>query len=331
MKITTKSILLWTICIFLFGSLTYSCSQNGEDDSNQEEQAPDPEALLLEHGTYLATHVMLCADCHSQRDFSLFAGPNKPGTLGGGGEEFNHELAVFMPGTVYTRNITPYGIGDWTDAELETTLRTGINPDGDTLFFLMPWMNYRNMDPYDMKAIIAWVRNLKPIELEIPERQLFVSMTQMMPPQLPPLEFQSRPDPSDKVALGKYLTIMSSCSDCHTPYGEQGAPIMEMYMGGGLEFNLPDIIVRPSNLTPDSTGILTWSEDFFVSRFKQYDKPEATKMPVENVGYQTFMPWLLYAGMADEDLRAIYAYLQTIPPIENRVEKFTYLETAGTQ
>jgi hypothetical protein len=35
------------------------------------------------------------------------------------------------------------------------------------------------------------------------------------------------------------------------------------------------------------------------------------------------MPWTMYANMTEEDLGAIYAYLQTVPPIENRVEKFT--------
>ena len=326
--ISLKSITIWFSVLLLSGFLIVACSpseNNSKDDENGD-QPPDSSAMLLEYGTYLAEHVMLCADCHSQRDFSLFGAPIERETIGGGGEEFNAEMAAFMPGTVFTRNITPYGVGDWTDEQLETAIRTGINADGDSLFFLMPWMNYRNMDAYDMQAIIAWVRNLESIELDIPEPQLFVSMTQMWPPQMPPLEFESRPDGSDKVALGKYLTIMASCSDCHTPFGEQG-PMMDQYMGGGLEFNLPGMIVRPANLTPDTTGILGWSEDFFVSRFKQYDNEASLQISAKDVGYQTFMPWQMYAGMAKEELSAIYAYLRTIPPVKNRVEKFTYTET----
>ncbi|MBX9850477.1 MAG: hypothetical protein K2X86_01825 [Cytophagaceae bacterium] len=45
--------------------------------------------------------------------------------------------------------------------------------------------------------------------------------------------------------------------------------------------------------------------------------------PVEKGSYNTFMPWTMYAGMKEEDLGAIYAYLMTLQPISNKVEKFT--------
>jgi len=60
----------------------------------------------VERGRYLANSVALCMDCHSTRDWTLYAGPPKPGTLGVGGEYFSPEMGI--PGHVYSRNITPF-------------------------------------------------------------------------------------------------------------------------------------------------------------------------------------------------------------------------------
>ncbi len=67
-------------------------------------------------GKYLANHVMVCIDCHSTRDWSKFSGPIVPGTEGKGGDMFDESMG--FPGTFYARNITPYGIGNWTDGEV---------------------------------------------------------------------------------------------------------------------------------------------------------------------------------------------------------------------
>lgn len=67
----------------------------------------------LERGDYLANHVTLCMDCHSTRDWVVFAGPPVPGTLGVGGEFFDQTMG--FPGEFFSRNITHAGIKDWTD------------------------------------------------------------------------------------------------------------------------------------------------------------------------------------------------------------------------
>src|SRR5690606_2848699 len=71
------------------------------------EKTPDRVA----RGAYLANHVTVCVDCHSARDFSLFSGPIKPGTLGAGGDKFDHNMG--FPGVFYAKNITPTGISDY--------------------------------------------------------------------------------------------------------------------------------------------------------------------------------------------------------------------------
>src|SRR4051812_28913266 len=59
----------------------------------------------VQRGEYLANHVAACMDCHSQRDWTLYGGPLKRETFGGGGEKFGKKIA--FPGTLYSRNITP--------------------------------------------------------------------------------------------------------------------------------------------------------------------------------------------------------------------------------
>ena len=69
----------------------------------------------IERGKYLANHVTVCIDCHSKRDWTKFAGPisAQPGT---GGEKFDRNMG--LPGEIYSANITPYHLKNWTDGEL---------------------------------------------------------------------------------------------------------------------------------------------------------------------------------------------------------------------
>ncbi len=55
----------------------------------------------IERGKYLAHHVAVCMDCHSERDWSLFSGPLKEGTLGKGGEAFTQTFG--FPGKFYAK------------------------------------------------------------------------------------------------------------------------------------------------------------------------------------------------------------------------------------
>jgi len=87
---------------------------------------------MIERGIYLANHVAVCMDCHSQRDYSLFAGPIKEGTFGAGGEQFGKQMG--FPGTIYSRNITSYSLNKWTDSEIFRAITTGVNKNGKALF-----------------------------------------------------------------------------------------------------------------------------------------------------------------------------------------------------
>src|SRR5690606_41947964 len=85
--------------------------------------------------------------CHSPRDWSRFSGPITPGTLGMGGDRFDQ--TVGMPGVFYARNITPAGIGRYTDGELFRVITSGVTKEGHAIFPLMPYPYYGKMDPED--------------------------------------------------------------------------------------------------------------------------------------------------------------------------------------
>ena len=278
-------------------------------------------AEQIERGRYLANNVSVCIDCHSERDWSKFSGPLKEGSFGKGGDIFDESMG--LPGILYAKNITPSNLGDWTDGEIYHTITTGITKNGNPMFPLMPYVQYRYMDPEDVKAIIAYLRTLEPIEHTVPESSLNFPVNLIVRTIPQPAEPMDRPSPDDVLAYGKYMTTIAVCSECHTPK-EQGAPIEGMYMAGGFEFGMPGGTVRSSNITPDErTGIGTWSEELFVERFKMHNVPNDSLPEASADGYNTIMPWQMYAGMKENDLKAIYAYLMSLDAIDNRVIKFT--------
>ena len=81
--------------------------------------------------------------------------------------------------------------------------------------------------------------------------------------------------------------------------------------------------IRSANLTSDDyTGLGTWDEADFLARFAAFAPGAEGDRAVENGHLQTNMPWRAYAGMHPEDLRAIWAYLQSLPAISNPVVVF---------
>ena len=200
-------------------------------------------AQQIERGKYLANNVSVCIDCHSERDWSKFSGPLKDGTFGQGGDVFDENMG--LPGTLYAKNITPANLSDWTDGEIYHVITTGINKKGQAMFPLMPYKQYRYMDPEDVKAIIAYLRTLAPIEHAVAESSLNFPLNLIVRTMPEPAEPVERPSPDDILAYGKYMTTIAVCGECHTPQ-EQGAKIEGMYMAGGFEFGMPGgTVIQP--------------------------------------------------------------------------------------
>jgi cytochrome c553 len=142
------------------------------------------------------------------------------------------------------------------------------------------------------------------------------------------------------VERGKYIVSTAGCHDCHTPWvmGPKGpAPDMTRALSGHPQ----DMVLPPAptpampwvmtaaatntawagpwgvsftaNLTPDATGLGKWTERNFVDAIrsgKHMGRGREILPP---------MPWSVYRNLTDHDLRSVYAYLRTLPPVKNKV------------
>jgi mono/diheme cytochrome c family protein len=154
----------------------------------------------IKRGEYLANAVCVCMDCHSQRDWTKFAGPPVEGTWGQGGEIFNQDFG--FPGSFVSKNITPFGIKNWTDGEVFRAITTGVNKDGKALFPIMPYMQYGQMDQEDLYSIIAYIRTLKPIEKANEESHPDFPMNFIINTIPTKQATTTRPDKANKIAYG---------------------------------------------------------------------------------------------------------------------------------
>jgi hypothetical protein len=273
---------------------------------------------MIKRGEYLANHVCVCIDCHSTRDWSKFSGPPIVGTEGKGGDAFTRDFG--FPGNFYSKNITPANLGDWTDGEIIRAISCGVDKHGKSLFPVMMYPYYSTMDKDDIIAIVAYIRTLKPIKNETKPAEPDFPMNLIINTIPSDAKYTTLPSKDDKVDYGKYLVNASGCADCHTNV-IKGKKIEGMDFAGGREFNLPGPKkIISSNITPDKeTGIGYWTEETFVNKFKSFEdrtKLQDYKSPKD---YQSIMPWNMYAGMDSSDLKAIFAYLQTLKAVKNKV------------
>lgn len=277
---------------------------------------------LIERGSYLANHVAVCIDCHSARDWDRLGGPMVEGTEGRGGEKFGREFG--FPGDYYARNITPdgaTGIGSWTDGEILRAFTAGVSRGGRAYFPVMPYPNYGRMDEEDARAIVAYIRTLKPIGHAVPESKPAFPLGMILPTIPRDPSFRPRPAPSDAAAYGEYVTNMAGCIDCHSK-AVRGKRIEGMEFAGGFEFRMPNGVIRSSNITPDiETGIGAWSRETFIARFREHDPVVNPPRALQEGEVNTPMPWIMYAGMTDQDLGAIHDYLMTLKPVKNLVQR----------
>jgi len=277
----------------------------------------------VERGRYLANSVCVCMDCHSTRDWSKFSAPLVVGTLGKGGETFDQKFG--FPGSFYSKNITPEGIGHWTDGELLRAIASGVNKNGEALFPVMPHANYGNMTREDLYSIIAYLRGLPPIKNNVPASKPDFPMNLILHTIPKKAQYAQAINVDNALSRGAYLFNAAACGECHTKK-DKGNPIAGMELAGGFEFPLPSGgVVRSSNITPDKeTGIGSWTEAAFVSRFKRYADSTYVPQTIAKGTFNTIMPWTMYKNMAEQDLKDLYAYLQRVKPVSNRVDKFTH-------
>ena len=313
--------LLLTVVVFIIGSIVYIKTALPNIGA-----APaitvDKNADKIARGEYLANHVCVCVDCHSQRDWSRFSGPPVEGTTGMGGELFDQKYG--FPGSYYSRNITPEGISRYTDGELFRVITTGVNKEGRAMFPVMPYKYYGQLDEEDIKSIIAYIRSLKPIKNDVPESKSDFPMNIIINTIPDKAKLTKIPVKSDVLAYGKYIATAAACKECHTKF-DKGKLVDGTEYGGGREFPFPDgSIVRSGNITADKeTGIGNWSNQQFLNLFHARSDSATLHTRLHPGDFNSIMPWTMYGKMNDEDLSAIFTYLKNEKTIYNKVEKYS--------
>jgi mono/diheme cytochrome c family protein len=179
----------------------------------------------------------------------------------------------------------------------------------------MPYYSYRFLTREDLYSLVAYLRTLAPVVKSHPPRKLDFPVNLLVRTFPRPASPAPPPNPADLVDYGRYLATVAACAECHTPF-VNGAPDETRLYTGGRFFPYSGGVVASPNLTPDpETGLGHWTEEQLVTRFKMYDNEDGRDLDPEEVGFNTMMPWTLYAGMEERDLKAIYAFLRTLPPV----------------
>ena len=251
----------------------------------------------LERGRYLMQSIAACGNCHTPR------GPQGalPGMELAGGLKFEEK-----PFTAYSSNITPdkeTGIGKWTDVDLITAIREGKRPDGSLIGPPMPFAMYRGMSDNDVKAIVAYLRLVKPVKNAVAKSEYRMPLP---PAWGPPVTKVAEVARKDKVAYGGYLAGPAGhCIECHSPAGANGAPDFENKLGaGGFSFTGPWGVSVSTNITP--VGLERYSDADLKKVITTGVRPDGSRLkPPMATGY--------YARMSAADIDALVAYLRKLP------------------
>jgi mono/diheme cytochrome c family protein len=225
------------------------------------------------------------------------------------GEELEGVVYMDNPalGKVITPNLTagPGGIGnERTDEDLVRAIQHGIRLDGTPLLF-MPSTEFYYLNDADLGKVLAYIRSLPPVDNATQASELsftgFVAMNivkeiTFLPAELIPHDAPrpSTPEPGVTVEYGRYLAL--SCFVCH------GVGLS----GGEIPAFPPEWPAAP-NLTSGRGGRLpSWGEEGFIDFIRDGQKHG-------RVISSAFMPWTSYRHMTDEELRAVYKFLMSIP------------------
>lgn len=267
----------------------------------------------VEKGKKIAS--MLCNSCHFDKSTGKFTGREMT------------EVPEF--GKIISRNITQdpeIGIGKWTDSDLVYFIRTGINPH--TGQYVPPYMpKLMHISDEDLNSIIAFLRSddalVQPDKTEGPSCEpsfltKFLCLVAFKPFPYPEKPIPG-PDTTNKLAWGKYLTLYEfECFACHSADFKKmdvGVPenSLGFFGGGNVMRNDQGVLVTTRNLTPDEeTGIGNWTEEQFV---------KAVKFGIVPNGPALRNPMIPYAQLTDEEAKAIYAYLRTVPKIKHAISR----------
>jgi mono/diheme cytochrome c family protein len=263
----------------------------------------------LERGRYLVESRYGCFGCHTERDWSRPGAPAVAGQEGRG-----HNWAGEGMPWLTAPNITPdaeTGLGDWKDDAIGRAIREGVSRDGRALFPIMPYPMYRRISDEDLASIVVYLRSRKPIRHELRATDVPFPVSFFITALPQPLDGPvAEPDLSTPVKRGEFLVRTVDCAGCHTAK-ERGQDLPGLDLGGGFELLTPLGKVVSTNLTPDPSGIPYYDEALFIQAMR------TGKVGAREI--HPLMPWKYMGTWTDEDLKATFAYLQTLPKVAHQV------------
>jgi mono/diheme cytochrome c family protein len=242
------------------------------------------DAATIERGRHLVESVAGCADCH--------------------GEDLSGQVFLDAPPfRLVAANLTAGGVtGVYSDADWVRAVRYGVRPDGRPLLF-MPVKGYSQFSDDDLAAILAYVKSKPPVDnqpgsssLHLLGRVLLLAGQYQLPADTvdPTVAPPAAPPTGRTVEYGQYLAAVGNCRDCHgenltgMPPMEPGAlPSANLTLGGRLQW---------------------WSEADFINAMRTGVRPDGSQITDS-------MPWRVLAKQTDDELGAIYRYLQSLPKL----------------
>lgn len=173
--------------------------------------------------------------------------------------------------------------GQFSDADWERALRHGVGPDGQSLI-ITPAQYYYYLSDADVGAMISYIKSVPPVDKELPPNTLgpLARLILLLPftDWLPAEQIDHTgprppaPQPGVTAAYGKYMVQIGNCESCH---GSRGYEVDR------------------------------WSETAFIVAMRSGDTPDGYELDNES------MPWQNIGQMTDDELKAIWLYLQLLP------------------
>lgn len=240
-----------------------------------------------------------CTSCHTPENQLPLSGTNF-------GAKFDFPA---MMGTLYSPNLTPSGdISDWTDGEIIRAIREGVHKNGRSLL-IMPAGNFKNLSDEDVQALVAYLRSQPATGGPTPQNSLtvlgaiFTNLSDFRTAQ-PPVGRVTAP-PAGTPEYGKYLVDIIGCRDCH---------------GSHLQGKVDNGQIGPPG-GPNLTKLIPqWTEEQFMTFFNTGTMPGGAKVPILTMKSGFSEPRMNWPGVravaTDDELKAMYAYLHSLPPVE---------------
>jgi mono/diheme cytochrome c family protein len=272
------------------------------------------QASLVERGAYLA-RAADCMVCHTTQ----------------GGKEYAGGLGFKLPfGTLYSTNITPdkeTGIGNYSDQDFLNAVHRGTRRDGARLYPAMPYTSYTYITDADALAIKAYLFSLAPVRAVPPANTLTFPFNQRWAMAFwsalfnPDTRFEPDTSKSPEWNRGAYLAeALAHCGECHTPRNLAFALNNRKKFGGALTAGW-----RAFNISSDkATGLGAWSDDdIFAYLSTGHAAGHGTASgPMGEAVDQSF------SQLEPEDIRAMVAYLRSVPAIASADLPATLAPTA---